>query len=259
MQPKPQHLGAEYGAQFQDASVVAAYPSRPPYPEAVFAALAGLLPAREGAVLDLGCGTGDLARRLTERVERVDAVDLAARMLALARTLPGGDHPNLRWIHGAAETAPLEPPYGLIVAGESIHWMEWEVVLPRCRALLAPGAVLAIVEREEVPQPWFAQFISLIQQYSTNKEFLPYNVIHELTSRGFFAVHGQLTIEPVPFTQSIGSYIESIHSRNGFSRDRMAPGEATAFDDGVRTLLASVFPSGQVTIEVAAHLTWGQP
>ncbi|HEX6121939.1 MAG TPA: class I SAM-dependent methyltransferase [Ktedonobacterales bacterium] len=259
MRPKPTHLGAEYGAQFQDASVVAAYPHRPPYPEAVFETLAGLLPAGQGAVLDLGCGTGDLARRLAERVARVDALDLSAGMLALARTLPGGDRPNLRWIHGAAEAAPLEPPYGLITAGESLHWMRWEVALPRCRALLAPGAVLAIVEREEVPRPWFAGLVLLFQQYSTNKDFQPYNVIHELTTRGLFAVRGQRTTEPVSVTQSIESYIESIHSRNGFSRERMAPGAATAFDDGVRALLARAYPSGQVSIEVRAHLTWGQP
>jgi SAM-dependent methyltransferase len=259
MQPKPTHLGAQYGAQFQDSSIVAAYPNRPPYPEEVFDILAGLVPAGNGAALDLGCGTGDIARRLAERMWRVDAVDLSANMLALARTLPGGDRPNLRWIAGPAETAPGEPPYALITAGESIHWMEWEVALPRCHALLAPGAMLAIIEREEVPQPWFAQLVLLIQRYSTNTDFQPYNAVHELTSRGLFAVQGQRITVPVSFTQSIGSYIESIHSRNGFSRDRMEPGEAAAFDDGVRALLAPAFPSGQVTIEVTAHLTWGQP
>ena len=139
----------EYAAQFQDAAVVAAYPSRPPYPDGVFKALAGLIGDGPRTVLDLGCGTGDLARRLAPLVERVDAVDISEGMIALGKTLPGGDAPNLRWIVGSAEDAPIAPPYGLVVAGESLHWMAWDVVLPRVREALAPGGMLAIVGRGE--------------------------------------------------------------------------------------------------------------
>src|SRR5215217_4625956 len=98
MLPKPKHLGPEYGAQFQDQSVAVAYPRRPPYPAAIFDALAGLLPIASRAVLDVGCGTGDVARRLAPLVERVDAVDVSAAMIAQGRRQPGGDVPNLRWI-----------------------------------------------------------------------------------------------------------------------------------------------------------------
>ncbi len=44
MVPKPDHLGPDYAAQFQDRSVVAAYHHRPPYPAAVFDRLLDLLP-----------------------------------------------------------------------------------------------------------------------------------------------------------------------------------------------------------------------
>src|SRR5579862_4001127 len=126
MHPKPAHLGAAYAAQFQDAAVVAAYPNRPPYPAEVFDRLAALVVGPPAPVLDLGCGTGDLARPLaarTQQVRCVDAVDCSAPMLARARTLPGGDQPTLRWVLGAAESVSLNPPYGLVTAGESLHWM----------------------------------------------------------------------------------------------------------------------------------------
>ena len=45
------------------------------------------------------------------------------------------------------ETAPLDPPYALVTAGESLHWMAWEVVLPRFAAALVPGGLLAIADR----------------------------------------------------------------------------------------------------------------
>ncbi|MBF6589461.1 MAG: methyltransferase domain-containing protein [Ktedonobacterales bacterium] len=259
MHPKPTHLGAEFAAQFQDASIVRAYPHRPPYPAAVFAFLVGLLPQASRAVLDLGCGTGDLARPLAPLVARVDAVDISAGMLEAARALPGGDQPNLTWIAGSAEAAPVRPPYGLITAGESLHWMAWDVVLPRCHALLVPGGALAIVEREEAPQPWFAELVLLIQRYSTNTAFRPYHLIYELTTRALFTPLGEWLTEFLPHRQTIASFIESLHSRNGFSRDRMPPSAAAAFDDGVRALLAAAFPDGHVTLHVRARITWGTP
>ena len=259
MLPKPKHLGPEYAAQFQDAAVVAAYTARPPYPAAIFETLAGLAMARPGGVLDVGCGTGDVARRLAPLVDRLDAVDASARMIALARTLPGGDAPNVRWIVGSAEDAPLDPPYALITAGESLHWMDWATVMPRFRGALVPGGYLAIVERAEQPTPWSEDLLRLIQRYSTNKDFQPYNVIAELEARSLFTRTGHRTMEPEPFEQSVAAYIESIHSRNGFPRDRMPPEEALAFDAAVRELVAPHARDGIVQLKIAAEATWGVP
>lgn len=88
MEPKPRHLQADYAAQFQDTSIVAAYHHRPPYPDEVFDILVGLLPATGRAVLDAGCGTGDIARPLAPRVERLDAVDWSRPMIERGRMDP---------------------------------------------------------------------------------------------------------------------------------------------------------------------------
>src|SRR6478672_10025703 len=69
--PKPAGLGQQYGAQFQDVSVVAAYPHRLPYPAALFPFLAGLITGIPRAVLDVGCGRGEIARLLLPYVDRV--------------------------------------------------------------------------------------------------------------------------------------------------------------------------------------------
>ncbi|MGH2560279.1 MAG: class I SAM-dependent methyltransferase, partial [Thermomicrobiales bacterium] len=142
--PKPDHLAPKYGAQFQDASVVAAYHHRPHYPAPIFDLLTGLIADEPRVVLDIGTGPGAIARELAARVERVDAVDPSRGMIEQGRALPGGDRPNLVWIEGYAEDAPLNPPYALITAGQSLHWMEWAVVMPRFRDLLTPNGVLAI-------------------------------------------------------------------------------------------------------------------
>ena len=259
MLPKPEHLGPEYAAQFSDPSVVAAYPHRPPYPPDVFPILAGLVAGQPRAVLDIGCGTGDIARGLAPLVERVDAVDISAPMLALGRTLPGGDHPRLRWLLGRAEDTASEPPYGLITAGESLHWMEWDVLLPRLARLLAPGGVLAIVGREPEPEPWGEELRPLFPRYSTNRQFRPYDLIEELVQRGLFTPLGERVTEPMVVRQPVGVYVESFHSRNGLSRDRMTPEETAAFDREVAALVAPFVEDGAVELRMRGHIRWGLP
>ncbi len=258
MRPKPAHLGPRYAAQFQDAAIVAAYPTRPPYPAEVFARLRALLVA-PAVALDVGCGTGDIARRLAPLVEQVDAVDISAGMIAAAQRLPGGDAPNLRWLVGAMEDSPLNPPYGLIVAGESLHWMDWQIVLPRLRDALAPGARLALVARVEAPSPWSDGLLALIRRFTTNHDFQPYDTVEELTSRRLFQLEGEAKTEVEPFSQSVTDYIESIHSRNGFSRDRMTPEDAEAFDAAARALITPHAPGGMVELHISAALRWGEP
>src|SRR5947207_11668711 len=131
MLPRPAHLTPDNAARFKDQSVVDFYPLRLPYPPQVFDILVDLITDEPRAVLDVGSGTGDIARGLVRRVERVDAVDFSEAMIAKGKMVPEGDHPHLRWIYGAVDTVALDPPYALVTAGESVHWMNWEVVFPR--------------------------------------------------------------------------------------------------------------------------------
>lgn len=259
MEPKPAHLGPEYAAQFGDAAVVAAYRHRPPYGDEAFDVLAGLLPAGGGRVLDVGCGRGDLAIPLAARGLEVDAVDPSAAMLASGRARSGADAPGLRWIHGRIEDAPLSPPYALATAGQSLHWTEWSVSLPRIASLLAPDARLAIVDRVFAETPWHEELVALIERHSTNREYAPYVLVDELTSRGLFAEESRAETEPRVRPQALDDYVESCHSRNGFSRDRMTAESARAFDDAVRALVRRHVVDGPVRIPMSVRLVWGRP
>ena len=259
MLPKPEHLSDAYASQFSDPSVAAAYPTRPPYPPATFRILVDLITTTPRAVLDIGCGTGDIARGLVPLVERVDAVDISTPMIALGRSLPGGDDPRLRWILGRAEEAELDPPYALVTAGESIHWMQWDVLLPRLGRLLAPGGVLALVGRTGDRVPWHEAMPALLARFSTNRDYQPYNIVDELVQRRLFTPLGQERTDPITVQQSVEDYVESFHSRNGFSRDRMAPEEAAAFDRELAALAEPFAVDGLLTFQVAGELIWGSP
>ena len=264
MIPKHRQWGHEYASIFKDASVVRAYPHRPPYPPRTFEILAGLIPegAEPRTVLDAGSGTGCVARNLLDSAERVDAVDFSPAMIEAGRALPGGADPRLRWICAPMEQAPLDPPYALVVAAASLHWMEWEIVMPRFRDTLRPGGYLALVEEQASSSPWEAEVKRAVAPYSMNRDFEPYDMLtvaRELELRGLFRQVGVVTTPFVPFRQSVDGLVESLHARNGFSRDRMDPEAARECDRLMRQVIRRHCPEGFVERRIAARIIWGRP
>ncbi len=69
---RPAHLSSANAATWLHPDAVAAYEHRAPYPAALIARLAEA--AGNGNVLDLGCGTGAIARPLAPHVRAIDAV-----------------------------------------------------------------------------------------------------------------------------------------------------------------------------------------
>ncbi len=258
MEPKNARMQAEYFAAFQDPSVIASYRYRPPFPPEAFTVLSGLITETPRRVLDLGCGTGFVARELLPYVDAVDAVDISKGMIAAGRQLPGGNDSRLRWILGRAEDAPLDPPYALVTAGDSLHWMDWPALLPRLSAMLTANGYLAIFENGQEPPPWQADLLPIIRRYSTHRDYTPFNLIDELVHLGLFTVQGSRATAPVAFTQSVEAYIASFHGRSSFSRDRMTPADAKAFDAAVRELVTAYDPKS-VTLSLVTEITWGKP
>jgi SAM-dependent methyltransferase len=257
MLPKPEQFGAEYASAFREPGVALAYQYRPPYPHTAIAILADLMTGTPRRALDVGCGTGFIARHLAELADYVDALDVSQAMIDEGRRLPNGDHPCLSWIVGRAEDAPLSPPYALISAGDSLHWLDWEVALPRFAQLLAPSGWLAIVQSAQLPVAWDTELLPIIQRYSIYKNYQPIDLVAELERRGLFRKYGGVCTEPVAFTQSIGEYVESFHGRASLTRERMAA-EAAAFDAEVRRLVSRFDPQ-IVELQIVADITWGKP
>jgi SAM-dependent methyltransferase len=258
--PKPAHLGRRYASQFDDESVARAYHTRPPYVPETFAILAGLLAKGPRTVLDLGCGTGDAALGIAPHADHVDAVDPSPAMLRVARARPGADDPRLRFILSSAETFRPETRYSLIVAAESLHWTQWELVLPSLARALRPGAFLALVSgRELIDVPWSDELARLIPRYSTNREYRPYDLVAELTRRGLFLEAGRRSTEPVAFAQPLEDYVLSFHTRNGFSRERMTRQAAREFDGALGRMVGPHLRDGRVHGHTLASVVWGRP
>lgn len=244
---------------FEDEDVVRAYQHRPPYSADVIAMLRALSGGAAGAVLDIGCGRGELARRLAPYVDRVDAVDRSATMIEAGRQAPGGDAPNLRWIVGQIEDVPLNPPYSLILGGRSLHWMAWEVIFPRFQDLLPPDGLLAIVDAKALPLPWRDELRAITARYSTDPGHQRDDMLAIWERAGWFTREGDQATPPVPFAQSIDDYLDSLHSLSRLARVRMGAAQAAAFDAEVRALVAPYLEDGMIVMEVAGRVTWGKP
>jgi SAM-dependent methyltransferase len=267
MRPKPELYASHYAQWFKDPRVIAAYPSRPPYAQTAIEFLSHLATDRPRRVLDLGCGTGDIARRLAPLVDHVDAVDFSAGMIQTGRLLSGGEAPNLRWILGAVEDAPLDPPYALSTAGESLHWMDWDVVLPRLAEALSPGGVVAIVGRDwEGPPAVRARIRPVLKRYTAVRVWQDVDLLSELQDRELFRVLGSRRFGPEPWEPTVEQYLECRHSQRSFARSAMGEDAADAFDAELRQTLRELCADGAIEcssdtlrVRVETSVAWGRP
>jgi len=247
------------GEAFADRDVARLYRHRPPYPAGIFATLQRLL-VEPRTVLDAGAGTGALARELVRSVARVDAVDPSEAMIAEGRRLPHGDDPRLRWILGRAEDGPLDPPYGLITCGASLHWMDHDVVLPRFERMLAPGARVAIADMENVYESSAIreESLAVIIRYSPLKDHVSTReMLDGLEKRGAFIVEGRESAPPMSLERSIDEYIGFLQSTSTLNRAVLGM-HATEFERDMRAVFAR-HRMDRVRYRVVGEVAWGRP
>lgn len=132
------------------------------YPPELFAHLAERF-ALDGTqtVLDLGCGTGQLAIPLAPYVARVIAIDPEPTMLEHGALLATQrDITNIDWRQGDSfHLTELDlPELALATMGASFHWMDREATLHELDQLIAPGGAVVIASGgppgTTTPPPW---------------------------------------------------------------------------------------------------------
>jgi ubiquinone/menaquinone biosynthesis C-methylase UbiE len=123
--------------------------SRPGYPAHVVdfvTATAGLAPG--DAVLEVGCGTGQLTERLARSGFRLTAIDIGPSMITAARRrLAGAD--VLFQVTSFEDLAAAGASFGLVVSGAASHWIDPGVAFSKSARLLRPGGWLALLGAEE--------------------------------------------------------------------------------------------------------------
>ncbi|GAB4423823.1 MAG: hypothetical protein Kow00106_20820 [Anaerolineae bacterium] len=107
--------------------------------------VAYVAPLPEDRALDVGTGTGEVARRLLSRVQFVAGIDVAWRALTLARTTGLGGASGL--VQGDLEWLPFRAgSFTLITASFALHGTLPQRSLPALRRALVDGGRLMIQE-----------------------------------------------------------------------------------------------------------------
>lgn len=100
-------------------------------------------------VVDLGCGTGQLAVPLAGVVGRVLAVDPSADMLAVGRR---SSPTSVDWIVGSDSDLPAivgDVRPGAVVVGQALHWMDHPALFRSAASLVRDGGGIAVVTNGE--------------------------------------------------------------------------------------------------------------
>ena len=129
-------------------------------------------------VVDLGCGTGELTRRLAETLPNsyVTGLDSSMEMLDAARAAPFSNS-NLRFEQG--DQAQLTGKWDLIFSNAALQWSEDHAELvPRIYDRLNPGGQIAVqvpsnhnhishqLYRETASEEPFQSFLNGFQRYA---------------------------------------------------------------------------------------------
>jgi SAM-dependent methyltransferase len=143
-------VGVDFGRTAED---YAAY--RAGFPKELYDRLSAVGIGRSGQrLLDLGTGTGTLARGFAHRGATVVGIDPAEPLLVEARRLSRSDGVEVEYQVGRAEV--IDAPDGafdVVTAGQCWHWFDRPAAAAECMRVLRASGALVICHFDWLPLP----------------------------------------------------------------------------------------------------------
>ncbi|XP_073492139.1 putative methyltransferase DDB_G0268948 [Aquarana catesbeiana] len=132
-----------------------------------------------GFAVDVGCGTGQNTRILSQHVKKVLGIDISEAQIEEAKKAPGS--PNLTYSVSPAEEMPVgDASVDLLTACTSAHWFNIEKFLKEVDRVLKPGGCLAFFtyltnaevhykDRSEQMNEVLAEVMNILAPYQSEK------------------------------------------------------------------------------------------
>jgi SAM-dependent methyltransferase len=244
---------------------------RPEYPEELFGRLASMGIARPGqCVVDLGTGTGALARGLARCGCRVTGVDVAGALLDQARRLDAPAGLQIDYRVGRAEQTGLPGGgWDVVTAGQCWHWFDRDQAATEARRLLGSAGCLVICHHDYLAQPGnlCAATEALILQFNPEWMMAGSTGIYPAWTQDAGRA-GFVRLETFSFDHTIGFTHEAWRGRmrtcNAIGPS-LQPQQIADFDQALAQLLCERFPAEPLWVphRVWAMVAWvpdqGQP
>ncbi len=222
------------------------------FPPALFERLAARgigLPGQR--ILDLGTGTGSLARGFALRGAAVTGVDPAEPLLEQARQLDAAAGVTLDYRVGRAEATGLaDAGFDVVAAGQCWHWFERAAAAGEAWRLLVPGGRLLIAHFDWIPLPGnvVAATEALIERHNPDWRFGGGTGLYPAwlgDAAGF------VDIETFSFDLAVAYSHEAWRGRIRASAGvggSLTPEAVAAFDREHAALLAAEFPDDPLQV-----------
>jgi SAM-dependent methyltransferase len=220
---------------------------RPGYPASFYTVLQAMgIGTRGQDILDLGTGTGVLARAFAKQGACVIAIDIAEAQIDAARYLAAQEHLTVHFATCAAEEAEFYPrSFDIISCGQSWLYFDIQRMIPLVKTWLKPGGKLALTYLSWLPRkdPIAQASEQLILRYNphwSDADFPGSRTIQHAWSRqDFRLVTYHAYEEGIPFTRD--SWRGRIRACRGIGAS-LLPEEVARFDQEHDALLRQIAP-----------------
>lgn len=124
------------------------------FPPALFRRLRRLGLGGPQRILDLGTGTGVLARALARRGGRVVGLDVSQAMLREAAAAATGEGLGLGLVRARAERLPFpDSAFAVVAAGQCWHWFDRPAAAAELARVLVPGGLAVLAHLDWICRP----------------------------------------------------------------------------------------------------------